>query len=144
MEVNIMSCRLVHEKSIEYQPVSCASDVMQIVKQIDELIAGAEEYVYLLCLTVRGDIAGIHEVGHGDINSAIVSPRSIFVRALLNNASAILLVHNHPSGKCEPSNEDRQITDRIKKAGEIMGIQLLDHIIVGGGDFFSFKANDLL
>lgn len=144
MQTDIMSCRLVRDKSIEYQPVSCASDVMGIVKQIDALTSGSEEYVYILCLNTRGDVVGVHEISHGDVQCSIVSPRAVFMRTLLNNSSALILIHNHPSGVCDPSEDDLQLTERIKKAGDILGIKLLDHIIVGDDNFFSFKENELL
>ena len=144
MQTDIMSCRLVRESYIEYQPVSCASEVMEIVKQIDDLISGTEEYVYILCLNTRGHVVGVHEISHGDVSSAIVSPRAVYMRALLNNASAIILVHSHPSGNCDPSNEDLQLTNRIKDAGEIISIKLLDHVVVYSEKFFSFRESGLL
>ena len=87
---------------------------------------------------------GVHEISHGDVASAIVSPRAVFMRALLNNASAIILVHSHPRGNCNPSDEDIQLTKRINDASEIISISLLDHVIVGNENFFSFKENGLL
>ncbi len=144
MQTNIMSCRLVKESSVEYQPIRCLTDILQVINTIDNLTTGSEEYVYILCMNTRGYIVGIHEVSHGDLNNAFVSPQAIFVRAILNNASAIILIHSHPSGNPNPSEEDRQATDRIRKCGDLLGITLLDHVIVAGNRNYSFKANELI
>ena len=144
MKTDIMSCRLVRDRSIEYRSVSCAADVMDIVSQIDALTSGTEEYVYILCLNVRGSVIGVHEISHGDVNCAIVSPRAVFLRAILNNSSSIIMIHSHPSEECDPSEEDLKITERIKNAGEILDIRLLDHIIVGNESFYSLNEHEQL
>ena len=79
----------------------------------------------------------------GSLNSAIVHPREVFKIAVLSNASNIICFHNHPSGNISPSGEDENITRRLKECGEILGIGLVDHIIVGDNDtYFSFKENN--
>ena len=79
----------------------------------------------------------------GSLNSAIVHPREVFKIAVLSNASNIICFHNHPSGNISPSEEDENITRRLKECGEILGIGLVDHIIVGDRDrYFSFKENN--
>ena len=81
-------------------------------------------------------------VSVGTINSALVNPREIFKSSILSNACAIIAIHNHPSGNIMPSREDVNITKRLKMSGAILGIDLLDHIIIGGtsGDMYSFKS----
>ena len=81
-------------------------------------------------------------VSVGTINSALVNPREIFKSSILSNACAIIAVHNHPSGNIMPSREDVNITKRLKMSGAILGIDLLDHIIIGGtsGEMYSFKS----
>ena len=74
----------------------------------------------------------------GTVNSAMAEPREIFKHAILNNAAGIILVHNHPSGDCKPSVADRQLTERIEKSGEILGIEVYDHVIIGDG-YYSFE-----
>ena len=81
---------------------------------------------------------GFFEVSHGTVNSSIVDPRSVFIRALLSGATSIILCHNHPSGDCTPSKEDVLLTKRIKEGGELLGIELLDHVIIGTG-FLSMR-----
>lgn len=90
-----------------------------------------EEYMYMICMNNKNRIIGIFEISHGTVNSSIVGVREIFQKALLVNAVCILLIHNHPSGDPSPSKEDIEITKRIMKAGEIVGIGVLDHLIIG-------------
>jgi DNA repair protein RadC len=80
-------------------------------------------------------LLGIEEVSVGTVNSALVHPREVFKALILANATAFIAVHNHPSGDATPSLCDLEITDRLKRAGEIIGIKLLDHIIIGHGTY---------
>lgn len=90
-----------------------------------------EEYMYMICMNTKNKITGVFEVSHGNVNSSIVGAREIFQKALLANAVSIILMHNHPSGDCTPSREDIEVTKRLVEAGKIIGVQVLDHIIVG-------------
>jgi DNA repair protein RadC len=83
-------------------------------------------------------------VSVGSLNQSIVHPREVFKTACLSNAAALILIHQHPSGDSTPSSEDISITRRLKEAGEIMGIKVLDHIIVGDGEYCSFTERGLL
>jgi DNA repair protein RadC len=83
-------------------------------------------------------------VSIGSLNQSIVHPRSVFMTACLSSAAAIICVHNHPTGDPTPSSEDITITRRLKEAGEIMGIKVLDHIIIGDGEYLSFVERGLL
>ena len=83
-------------------------------------------------------------VSVGSLNQSIVHPRSVFQTALISNAAAILLIHQHPTGDPTPSSEDISITRRLSEAGELMGIKVLDHIIVGEGEYLSFVERGLL
>ena len=80
----------------------------------------------------------------GSVNAAILDPREIFIHALDRKAVHILLLHNHPSGDPTPSGEDIEITGRILRAGELLGIRLIDHIIIGDGTFVSLREMDLM
>ncbi|HET6420983.1 MAG TPA: JAB domain-containing protein, partial [Geobacteraceae bacterium] len=75
---------------------------------------------------------------------SIVHPREVFSPAVRESAAAVILVHNHPSGDPEPSREDVEITRRLREAGELMGVRVLDHIIIGDGSFVSFAARGML
>lgn len=80
----------------------------------------------------------------GTVNTTIVSPREIFIRAMKEEAAYIIILHNHPSGDANPSRQDRLMTHRLKEVSELVEIPLLDHIIIGDNQFFSFKQNRLI
>ncbi len=83
-------------------------------------------------------------VSEGSLNSSIVHPREVMIPAIKESAASIVLIHNHPSGDPAPSQQDMEITHRISKTGQIVGIKLLDHIIIGDGCFYSFADEGLL
>lgn len=91
----------------------------------------AVEVCGLLCLSSAHDVLGYHELSRGTLDSAPVHPRELFKVALLANAAAVILGHNHPSGDPTPSLEDIALTRRLVRAGELMGVTVLDHLIVG-------------
>lgn len=99
-----------------------------------------EEYMYMLCLNNRNEMTSLFEISHGTVNSSLITPREVYQKALLANAVSILVIHNHPSGETIASEQDYDVTVRLKKVGEILGVNLLDHIIVGNG-YFSFKED---
>ena len=102
-----------------------------------------EEYMYMLCLNTKLKLNGIFEVSHGNVNSSICGTREIMQKALLGNAVSIILIHNHPSGDCTPSRQDIEITKRLVEAGNIIGIDVLDHIIIGK-EYCSLKEKGYL
>jgi DNA repair protein RadC len=97
------------------------------------------EVFAMLCLSTKHRIIAYHEVSRGTLDSTLVHPREVFKAALLANAAAIVLSHNHPSGDPSPTSDDLEVTRRLVAAGEILGILVLDHIVVGDGCYFSFK-----
>lgn len=99
-----------------------------------------EKFIVLL-LDTKNTVFLEETVSIGSLNSAIVHPREVFKTAIKTSASSIIAVHNHPSGDFTPSKEDIEITKKLKKSGEIIGIELLDHIIVASKGFYSFKEN---
>jgi len=88
------------------------------------------EYFVALLLNGKNQITGIYQVSQGSLNQSIVHPRETFKAAILANSASILLAHNHPSGDLQPSTEDVSITRRLREAGDLLGIKVLDHIIV--------------
>ena len=90
-----------------------------------------EEHVWLLVFDAKNHLIGIFEISHGSYTQASLNPAQILQRALLCGAVRIVLVHNHPSGDPEPSREDRTLTERIKAATNLCGIEFIDHVIVG-------------
>jgi DNA repair protein RadC len=103
-----------------------------------------KEMFITLHLDGKNRIMAMDVVSIGSLNQSIVHPREVFKTALLSNAAALILIHQHPSGDPSASSEDLSITRRLKKAGEIMGIKVLDHIIVGKGEYLSFVERGLL
>jgi len=97
-----------------------------------------ESFVILL-LDTKHKVNWLHTVSIGSLNASIVTPRETFKAAILANASAIILGHNHPSTNCSPSREDINITKRLQDVGELLGISIIDHIIVGGDNYTSLK-----
>jgi DNA repair protein RadC len=95
----------------------------------------------VLMLDTKNHVTGMMVVSVGDLSSAVVHPREVFKAALLANAASIILAHNHPSNDPTPSNEDIAVTRRLQEAGELLGVAVLDHVIVGnmGGRFVSLK-----
>lgn len=89
------------------------------------------ESMMVVMLNTKNQIIGIHQASVGSINSSIVHPREILKSAILNNASSILLFHSHPSGNLQESREDVEVTERLQECCKLMGIQLIDHIILG-------------
>lgn len=102
----------------------------------------SKEHFYLIALDSRN--WSIHEVSLGSLNANIVHPREAFVEAIKNKAASVIFVHNHPSGDPEPSKDDLEITKRLVEAGKILGIEVVDHIVVGKDNFFSFKEQGLI
>ena len=129
--------RVVLEKevSMNYPDLSyiirSPEDVVQVGKSFMRIHEEPEEYMYMICLNTKNRVIGVFEISHGNVNSSIVGTREIFQKALLANAVSIILMHNHPSGDPSPSREDIEVTHRIVEAGKIIGIEVLDHIIIG-------------
>ena len=127
---------LVKEESHKYEVetrISCPKDIYEVLTKVCRIQCNAEEVFILITLNTKNIVTGYFEVHRGTINTSLVHPREVFKRALLNNASNIMVAHNHPSGDPNPSKEDIQITERLKEAGNLLGINLLDHIIVAVG-----------
>ncbi len=103
-----------------------------------------KEHFNILLLNSKGEIIDEKNISIGDIASSIVHPRETFIWAVRRSAAAIILVHNHPSGNPEPSQEDINVTNRLIEAGTIMGIKVLDHIVIGDGNYVSMKSEGLI
>lgn len=148
--IETFTLKYVKEQSVPYMDYMKANHatspdkVAEIMNDIFSLKDMPEEYFYLLCLNTKNQITNISEVSHGSINASIVHPRDVFKRALVANSNAIILVHNHPSGNTSPSNEDINITNRLIECGNMLGVKVLDHIIIGHDDYLSFKEKNLL
>ena len=103
-----------------------------------------QEHFYVILLDSRQRLISQVQISRGSLNQSLVHPREVFAPALRESAAAILVLHNHPSGDPEPSREDHEVTRRLVQAGEILGIRLLDHVVIGGDDFRSFARSGWL
>jgi DNA repair protein RadC len=122
--------------------LACAADVAAVFAQV--LAAEPVEVFGVVCVTAKHEAIGYHEVGRGTLDSVHVHPRDVFKVALYANAAAVFVGHNHPSGDVAPSDEDRKVTERLAAAGRIVGIEVLDHVVVADGAYFSFRERGLL
>ena len=92
-----------------------------------------------MLLNTKNRIISIRQISEGSLTSAVVHPREVYAPAIVAHAAAILVAHNHPSGDPYPSIDDRNLTAALSKAGDFIGIPLMDHIIIGNGRYYSFK-----
>jgi DNA repair protein RadC len=102
------------------------------------------EHFLVLLLNARHEVMGRETVSIGSLNASIVHPREVFKPAITTSAASIILVHNHPSGDPEPSEEDLSITKRLVEAGELLGIGVLDHVIIAERGAVSLRSRQLL
>lgn len=137
------SVELVRERTlnVESKNADCPENVATIARQY--LGNPDREYFVAFLLNSRNQVIGINTVSVGTLSSSLVHPREVFKPAILAGAAAIIVVHNHPSEDVSPSPEDKTATRRLKESGELLGIPLLDHVIIGAGHF-SFRCNGLL
>lgn len=104
----------------------------------------AQEVFGILILNTKNKIVAMHEISRGSLNASVIHPREVFKPAILHNAASIICFHNHPSGDPKPSNEDIEVTNRLIEAGEIIGIRIMDHIVVGDGEYVSLKEKGVM
>ncbi|OME28907.1 DNA repair protein RadC [Paenibacillus odorifer] len=142
--VNIVSLKMVRESSILYPDRNIRSP-QHAVKLLQHFLQDADrEYFLVVCLDTKNQVNSITTCHIGTLNASVVHPRECFKTAILSNAASIIVAHNHPSGNTTPSPEDLSVTKRLKEAGELLGVELLDHLIIAGNDFCSLKESGYL
>lgn len=124
--------------------VNCPADVAGLNLVKEELAESDREKFICLHLSTKNAILSYEVVSIGTLSSSLVHPRELFKAAILSNSAALILCHNHPSGDPTPSAEDISLTKRLAKAGAILGIDVLDHVILGDGSFSSLKERGLM
>lgn len=137
--VNIVSVKLVKESSLLYKQrrVRSPQDSYELFR---EYLGDVDrEHFIVACLDTKNQPTNISTVHIGSLNTSIVHPREVMKTAILSNAATIICCHPHPSGDPTPSSEDIDVTERLAEVGKIVGIELLDHIIIGDGKFISLK-----
>lgn len=137
--VDIVSVRMVKECSLMYKNrvIGSPQDGYNLIKQF--LGDVDREHFVVVCLDTKNQPTAINVCHIGSLNSSIVHPREVMKPAILSNAAGVIVGHNHPSGNPEPSQEDIQVTRKLVEAGKIIGIDILDHIILGDDSFISLK-----
>jgi len=126
-----------YSESVEKTPLKTPEDIASLVKA--RLKDKKKEYFLAILLDTRNQLIRIAEISVGSLDSSIVHPREVFKEAISASAASVIFVHNHPSGDTEASEDDIALTKRLAEAGEIVGIEVLDHIIIGGKDHTSLK-----
>lgn len=134
----ILASDLVNEGIVAMRP----SDVYTIVKSL--ITQHSKEHFLVLSFDSRNRFLGSDTVAVGILNANIVHPRETYEAAIRRHAAQVILSHNHPSGDCNPSDEDIVVTKRLVQAGKILGIEVVDHVVVSKHEYFSFKENLLL
>ncbi|MBM7872250.1 DNA repair protein RadC [Clostridium pascui] len=120
------------------QPLDCANLVMAELRYLKQ------EILKVVLLNTKNIVIDVITVSMGSLNSSIVHPREVFLQAIRKSAAFIIVCHNHPSGDPNPSQEDINITKRLKECGKLLGIDLLDHLIIGDGKYISLKERELI
>lgn len=155
MTINFYDARLkddkttviVKEKTIDYDKdirTDNPSDIAGLMRNILEMDRLAEEHCYMIVMNNACKLLGVFFLSKGTVNSSLISAREVYMRGLMIGGSMIIITHNHPSGKAVPTRVDIETSVKIKQAGNMIGIPLIDHIIIGGKDYFSFSENGLL
>lgn len=131
-------------KAVRIREVSLNSASSVASYYMEELRHENRERLLVCMFDSQSVLLGDEVISIGTVNSSLVSPREVFLRALARQAVYIILLHNHPSGMPAPSAQDKIVTRKIAQCGEMLGIRLLDHIIIGDNQYFSFKEEHLL
>lgn len=133
--------RLSMESLIKFS-IKSPLDVVDYL--MEEMRYSMEENFNVVLLDTKNKVISVENITKGIVNASLVHPREVFKVAIRKNSTSMILAHNHPSGDPTPSKEDRSITKRLVETGEIVGIHVLDHIIIGDGNYLSFKEMDML
>ncbi len=143
-KVDIITLKVVRESSLLYKPrkIQVPEDAFELIRSFLE--DADREMFTVIYLNTKNEPTAIHTVSVGTLNSSLVHPREVFKAAVLVNAASLILAHNHPSNDVQPSREDIEITRKLVDAGNILGVQVLDHIVVGSGRFRSMKNAGIL
>jgi DNA repair protein RadC len=138
--IPVYRVELVRERTVtgeQRRAIRNADDVVAILE--DELLKSDREKLISVFLNAKNVVIGMEVVSVGSLTASLVTARELFKSAILASAAALIISHNHPSGDPTPSQDDIRLTERISKAGELLGIKLLDHVIIGELGHYSFS-----
>ncbi|MCI6905355.1 JAB domain-containing protein [Streptococcus alactolyticus] len=133
----------VMERPVEYRTGMVSSSYAGNFG-IKEIGDEASEVVLVVVLNMKNEINAIHRVFTGSLNTSVAHPREIFRTAIINNGAKIMLFHNHPSGDTEPSEADFAFTRRVVDCGDMLGIEVIDHIIIADNEYLSLREQGLM
>lgn len=140
-KIEVTSVRLVRESSRAYNVDSTvihnSDDAAVIFEAVFEMSTRAQEIAAVLFTNIKNEVIGASMFGMGSVNASLFSVQEVMKRALLHNAVGIFLAHNHPSGEITPSREDWSSTLKIREAGKLLDIPVIDHVIIGNGRYVS-------
>ena len=143
----ILAATELTKRSFKYKD----DDTLPVIKSVKDVVAQSvymrgktREHFQVLFLNARNEMVFKRQMFVGTLNANLVHPREIFEEAVKQNAASMILVHNHPSSSAKPSQDDIEVTKRLVEAGEIMGIEVLDHVILAKNKVFSFKEKGLI
>ncbi len=134
--------RINHHTACEKVKITQPATVANLF--MDEMRYLQKEHFRIILLDTKNQIIAKEEISIGTLNASIVHPRDVFKIAIKRNANSMILIHNHPSGDPTPSKEDISITNRLMEVGNLVGIKVLDHIIIGDRDYISFKEKNII
>ena len=133
-----------HRYDLEDYPITYPLMCYEVLQYLLDLKSEPVEKFGIISLNSRNKIVGIHIIGIGSIDRLYIEPREVFMAAMMNNAKSIIAFHNHHTGEPEPSRDDVLLTRKLKEAGKIMCIELLDHVITGERNYVSLKEKGFL
>lgn len=139
MEIYKTSIKLVRETTTQYNNINIKNiaDIIKLIDNIEDIKNNDVENVYIICLNNKSVPVNYSLIAKGTINASMIDPKTIFKTILLSNASAFIMIHNHPSGDPTPSKQDYEITNILEKASKLLDIKFLDHIVIGNDNYIS-------
>lgn len=140
--ISELTKRLAKARACEMLQFTCPASIAKYY--MEDMRHERQEVMKLLMLNSKSRLIGESDISKGTVNASLITPGELFIEALQKNAVSIIILHNHPSGDPSPSREDRLITERIRQAGDLIGIELLDHIVIGNNCYISFSEQGLL
>nr|DAX84756.1 MAG TPA: protein of unknown function DUF2466 [Caudoviricetes sp.] len=139
MRIYKTSIKLVRETTTQYNNTNIKNitDIIKLIDNIEDIKNNDVENVYIICLNNKSVPVNYSLIAKGTINASMIDPKTIFKTILLSNASAFIMIHNHPSGDPTPSKQDYEITNILEKASKLLDIKFLDHIVIGNDNYIS-------
>lgn len=134
--------RIALTSKVDKFKIKSPDDVSYLV--MEEMRYLKREHFNIILLNTKNEVIAIENISIGSINASIVHPREVFVKAIKRTSSSIILVHNHPSGDPQPSREDISVTKRLVEVGKLIGIEVLDHVIIGDNVYISLKEKNIM